>query len=58
MTDTAAHPEHGVRCPWCQTPAGTRCTTRRGRHLSVPSHDARIDAWTAAQREQAAAPTA
>ena len=45
-----ATPEHAIRCPWCQAPAGHRCTTRRGRTLSVPSHDARIDAWTTQQR--------
>lgn len=45
-----AHPEHAVRCPWCMAPAGHRCTTRRGRPLSVASHQARIDAHAAAAR--------
>lgn len=52
MTTT---PEHAIRCPWCQAPAGQRCTTRRGRTLSVPSHDARRDAWTTQQRATDAA---
>lgn len=45
------HPEHAIRCPWCQAPAGQRCTTKRGRDLAIPSHEARIDAWTAQQAE-------
>lgn len=51
----ADHPEWAIRCPWCETPAGQRCTTKRGRPLSIPSHDARTTAWTtrlAAQRTQ------
>jgi hypothetical protein len=49
MTDQPAHPEHAIRCPWCQAPARQRCTTRRGRHLGVPSHQVRIDAWATHQ---------
>jgi hypothetical protein len=45
-----ATPEHAIRCPWCEAPVGQRCTTRRGRSLGKPSHDARIDAWTTQQR--------
>lgn len=39
-------PEHTVRCPWCGAPPGTRCTTPRGRKLSIPSHNARHQAHT------------
>lgn len=36
------HPEWAIRCPHCQAPPGTRCTSRaRGRPLAIPSHDAR-----------------
>lgn len=41
-----AHPEHAIRCPWCKAPTGQRCTTPHGRALSIPSHQARTDAWT------------
>lgn len=44
------HPEHAIRCPWCQAPPGARCTTKRGRHLAIPSHQARHEAHTAALR--------
>jgi hypothetical protein len=40
------YPEHAVQCPHCGASAGIRCTTRRGRKLSIPSHDARINAFT------------
>lgn len=40
------HPEWAVRCDWCEAPAGQRCTTRRGRPIAIPSHDARLTAWT------------
>lgn len=43
------HPEHAIRCPWCQAPPRTRCTTPRGRPLTIPSHQARITAWTTEQ---------
>ena len=46
MTATE-HPEHGIRCPWCNAPAAQRCTTTRGRRLAIPSHDARIEAHAA-----------
>lgn len=49
---TADHPEHAIACPWCQAPARQRCTTKRGRPLSIPSHAARIEAWTAHQAAQ------
>lgn len=49
MTDLATHPEHAIRCPRCKAPAGQKCTTPMGRPLSIPSHDARKDAWTASQ---------
>lgn len=39
-------PEHTIRCPWCGAPPGTRCTTPRGRKLSIPSHNARHLAHT------------
>lgn len=51
MTDLAAHPEHAIRCPWCKAAAGARCTTPRGRALAIPSHQARINAHTAAVRD-------
>jgi hypothetical protein len=53
---TEVHPEHAIRCPWCLAPAGQRCTTRRGRHLSVASHQTRIDAWAEPQAKDNAAP--
>lgn len=43
MTDL---PEHAIRCPWCGASAGNRCTRPSGGRLSIPSHDARITAWT------------
>lgn len=40
-------PEWAIRCPWCHAAPGQRCTSAgRGRPLSIPSHDARITAWT------------
>jgi hypothetical protein len=39
VTDLA---EHAIRCPWCNAPPGTRCTSPRGRKLAIASHDARI----------------
>lgn len=50
----ADHPEWQIRCDWCEAPVGQRCTTRRGRPLSVPSHDARLTAWTTHLAVQAA----
>jgi hypothetical protein len=42
------HPEHAIACPHCGAPPGTRCTSRaRSRPLAIPSHDARLTAWTA-----------
>lgn len=35
------------RCPWCHPPPGQRCTTPTGRPIAIPSHDARLHAWTA-----------
>lgn len=48
------HPEWAIPCPWCQAPAGARCTTTRGRRLPIPSHDARKTAWTQHPATQAA----
>lgn len=48
-------PEHAVRCPWCGAPPGTRCTTPRGRKLSIPSHDARHQAAAQATAQAAEA---
>lgn len=45
----ASQPEWAIRCPWCEAPAGQRCTTRRGRQLSRPSHDAHNQAWASQQ---------
>ena len=48
-------PEWAIRCPWCQAPAGQRCTRPSGGHLAIPSHDARTTAWNdhqATQRDQ------
>ena len=42
MTDKP--PEWSIRCPWCNAPAGSRCTSPRGRRLPIDSHDARINA--------------
>jgi hypothetical protein len=47
MTGRPLYPAHTVTCPWCHAPPGTRCTTPRGRKLTVPSHDARIAAYAA-----------
>lgn len=44
-----ADPERAIRCPWCKAHIGIRCTTRRGRALTAPVHQARLDAWTASQ---------
>ena len=38
-------PEWAVRCPWCHARPGQRCTSPRGRRLTVLSHDARTTAW-------------
>jgi hypothetical protein len=47
MTGRPVHPEWAIRCPHCQAPPGTRCTTKSGRRkLAIPSHDARITAHT------------
>jgi hypothetical protein len=35
-----------IRCPWCHAPPGTRCTSPRGRRLTIDTHDARHAAWT------------
>ncbi|MFI0915236.1 zinc finger domain-containing protein [Streptomyces abikoensis] len=45
MTGQLLHPEHAIRCPWCHAPPGERCTGQRGKRISIPSHDARINAW-------------
>jgi hypothetical protein len=44
-------PEWAIRCPWCAAAPGQRCTSPRGRRLAIQSHDARIEAWTAAARQ-------
>lgn len=47
MTD---FPEWQITCPWCHAAPGQRCTSAgRGRRLPIPSHDARLTAWTTAQ---------
>ncbi|MBH1939245.1 hypothetical protein I5Q34_34160 [Streptomyces sp. AV19] len=46
MTGPPLHPEHAIRCPWCGAQPGQRCTSPRGRRIPVPSHEARITAWT------------
>ena len=43
MTD---FPEWQIPCPWCHASPGNRCTSPRGRRLTIPSHDARLTAWT------------
>ncbi|MFI7315180.1 zinc finger domain-containing protein [Streptomyces hygroscopicus] len=53
MTEQPAHPEHAIRCPWCHAPPGTRCTTPRGRKLTIPSHDARLQGWAHRPKETA-----
>jgi hypothetical protein len=40
------HPEWAVRCSWCGASPGNRCTRPSGGTLAIPSHDARITAWT------------
>lgn len=51
MTD---HPEWSVRCSWCGASPGNRCTRPSGGHLTIPSHDTRIQTWTAHQAAQTA----
>ena len=51
-----AHPEHAIRCPWCHAPPGNRCTSPRGRRIPIPSHDARITAWTTRQNQKTGDP--
>lgn len=41
-----ANPEWQISCPWCHASPGNRCTSPRGRRLTIPSHDARVQAWT------------
>jgi hypothetical protein len=53
MTD---HPEWQIRCPWCGSSPGNRCTRPSGGHLTIPSHDARIQAWTDQQTQQTGDP--
>lgn len=48
MTDL---PEWAISCPWCHAPPRRRCTSPRGRQLAIPSHDARIQAWTDQQTQ-------
>lgn len=50
MTRPDDPPAWSIRCPWCEKPPGTRCTSRRGRRLPPEcndTHDARIDAHNA-----------
>lgn len=47
MTGREDRPEWAIRCPWCQAPAGQRCTRPSGGRLSIPSHEHRITAWNA-----------
>ncbi len=43
-------PEWSIRCPWCGADPGARCASAgRGRRIAIPSHDARLTAWTAHQ---------
>lgn len=50
MTDRP--PEWSVRCPWCKARPGVRCTRPSGGQLSIPSHDARLNAWNAQQTKE------
>lgn len=43
--------EHAIPCSWCRAAARTRCTTKRGKSLSILSHQARIDDWAAKLKE-------
>lgn len=52
MTRRDKPPEWSVRCPWCGAPPNARCTTPRGRKLSIDSHDARTAAWITASHPQ------
>jgi hypothetical protein len=45
-------PEWSVRCPWCQAPPGSRCTSPRGRKLAIASHDARKTAYASQRTEE------
>ncbi|WP_165854448.1 hypothetical protein [Streptomyces sp. V2] len=56
MTARVQPPEWSVACPWCHAPPGTRCTSPRGRRISVDSHDARLAAWTTASDQQTGEP--
>jgi hypothetical protein len=57
MNGRPVYPEHAIQCPHCGAPPGTRCTSRaRGRPLAIPSHDARIEAWTAQNTEKSPHP--
>jgi hypothetical protein len=47
-------PEWAIRCPWCAASPGNRCTRPSGGHLAIPSHDARLTAWTELLASQAA----
>lgn len=44
-------PEWQIRCPWCNAPPGTRCTSPRGRKLPIDSHDARTTAWNTTRHQ-------
>ena len=53
MTETTKPPAWSIRCPWCNAEPGQRCTSRaRGRRLTAPSHDARIQAHNAQTAEE------
>jgi hypothetical protein len=52
---TGRPPEWAIRCPWCHAGPGLRCASAgRGRRIAIPSHDARITAWTDHLTAQAA----
>ncbi|MBL1100112.1 zinc finger domain-containing protein [Streptomyces coffeae] len=53
MNSREQHPEHAIRCSWCGAPPKQRCTTPRGRKLTIPSHDARLQAWARRPKENA-----
>jgi len=45
-------PAWAVRCPWCGAAVGSRCTSPRGRKLTIDTHDARTTAWTTTRHQQ------
>ena len=45
------HPAEKIRCPWCGVASQERCTTKRGRAITVRVHEARIIAHQNLQKK-------